>query len=377
MSTGQPIDTHVHLDHEPDINKYFKAAIKAEASDLHLKVGQVPKLRIYGNLKNTTAEKMNEPKLEKLIFEILSDKQKEYFMQYGSLDLAHTVNENERFRVNVYRQRGVISLAARRISSKIPPFEELHLPPVVEKISETHEGLVLVTGPTGCGKTTTIASMIDYVNNNRACHIITVEDPIEYLHRDKKAIISQREIGIDVPDYDEALRSLMRQDPDVVLVGEMRDKDTIVAAMRAAETGHLVFGTMHSANAGQTIQRLLDLFPAHERDLARRTFTLSFKAVISQQLLPSIKKDVHRIPAVEILLSTPIVRKLVTEQREGELPSVIRASQNEGMQDFTESLCRLVQNEYIDVRKAYEHAPNEEELKMALKGIRSATSGIL
>jgi len=377
MAHGQPIDTHINLDHEPELNMYFKAAIKAKASDLHLKVGQVPKLRMHGSLKNTTGEPLNESKMEQLIYEIMSPAQKDYFMKNGALDFAHEVTDVDRFRINVFRQRGMISLAARRISSIIPPFESLHLPPVVEKISQSHEGLVLVTGPTGSGKTTTIASMIDYISSNYSCHIVTIEDPIEYLYKDKKAIVSQREIGIDVSNFEDALRSLMRQDPDVVLVGEMRDNATITAAMRAAETGHMVFGTLHSANAPQTIQRLLDLFPQEERDLARQTFALTCKAIISQQLLPSIKEGVSRIPAVEILIANPIVKKLIAEGREADLSSVMRACVNEGMQDFTESLCQLVNKEYIDLKTAQEFAPNKEELVMALKGIRSATSGIL
>jgi twitching motility protein PilT len=377
MVQGQPIDTHISLDHEPELNKYFKAAIKAKASDLHMKVGQVPKLRMHGSLKNTTGEMMTEEKMEQLIFEIMSPAQKDYFLKNGALDFAHEVTDVDRFRINVFRQRGMMSLAARRISSIIPPFETLHLPPVIERISQTHEGLVLVTGPTGSGKTTTIASMIDYINTNHQCHIVTIEDPIEYLFKDKKAIVSQREIGIDVPNFEDALRSLMRQDPDIVLVGEMRDNATITAAMRAAETGHMVFGTLHSANAPQTIQRLLDLFPQEERDLARQTFSLTCRAIISQQLLPSIKEGVSRIPAVEILIANPIVKKLIAEGREADLSSVMRACVNEGMQDFTESLCQLVNKEYIDLKIAKEYAPNKEELAMALKGIRSATSGIL
>ena len=237
--------------------------------------------------------------------------------------------------------------------------------------------MILVTGPTGCGKSTTIASMIDHINRNRPCHIITIEDPIEFLHRDQKAIVSQREVGIDVPDYGSAMRSLMRQDPDVVLLGEIRDNETLTAAMRAAETGHLVFGTLHSVSASQTIQRILDLFPQEERDLARQTFALTIRAVISQQLLPGLKPDAKRIPAIEILIANPIVKKLISEQREADIPAVIRACQNEGMQDLTESLRKLVMEEWIEMKVALEYAPNVEELKMALKGIRTTTSGIL
>ncbi|MDO8303683.1 MAG: ATPase, T2SS/T4P/T4SS family, partial [Sedimentisphaerales bacterium] len=196
MVQGQPIDTHIHLSHEPELNKFFKAAIKSQASDVHLKVGQVPKLRIRGSLKSTTGEIMSEEKMEQLIFEIMSPAQKDYFLKNGALDFAHEVTDVDRFRINVFRQRGMVSLVGRRITSTIPPFESLHLPPVVEKIAQSHDGLVLVTGPTGSGKTTTIASMIDYISTNSACHIVTIEDPIEYLYKDKKAIVSQREIGI-------------------------------------------------------------------------------------------------------------------------------------------------------------------------------------
>ena len=219
--------------------------------------------------------------------------------------------------------------------------------------------------------------MIDHINRTRSCHIITIEDPIEYLFNDEKAIVSQREIGIDVQDYEEALRYLMRQDPDVVFIGEMRDSKTVTAAMRASETGHLVFGTMHSANASQAVQRLLDLFPPAERDLTRQTLSLTLKSIVSQILLPSIKEGVDRIPAVEILLANPAVRKLISEEREADLPSVIRSCQREGMQDLTDNLCKLVQNGSIDPKDAYRYAPNVEELKMALKGIRTTASGIL
>jgi twitching motility protein PilT len=219
--------------------------------------------------------------------------------------------------------------------------------------------------------------MIDYINRTRACHIVTIEDPLEFLHVDQKSIVSQREIGIDVLNWEDALRSLMRQDPDVVLVGEMRDRETLTAAMRAAETGHLVFGTLHANNAAQTIQRILDLFPQDERDLARQTFAMTVRAVISQLLLPGIQKDTPRIPAVEVLIRTPIIRKLISDQREADIPTAIRAGAGEGMIDFTESLRSLVENEWIELKVALQYAPNVEELKMALKGIRTSASGIM
>jgi len=377
MATEQPADAHTSHDHEPSLNKLFRAAIKNQASDLHLKVGQPPKLRLYGQLRNTKGEAMTEEKMEELVFELLSPVQKESFLKSGTLDFAHEMGEEDRFRINIFRQRGMISLSARRVSANILPFDSLNLPSILEKICESRQGLVLVVGPTGCGKTTTIASMIDFINRHRSCHIVTVEDPIEYLFRDKKAIVSQREIGIDVQDFEDALKYLMRQDPDVVFIGEMRSAHTVSAAMRASETGHLVLGTMHSANASQAIQRLLDLFPQTERDLARQTLSLTVKAIISQVLLPCIREGVDRIPAVEILLASPAVKKLISEEREADLPSVIRSSQEDGMQDLTENLCELVKNGSIDPKEAYKYAPNVDELKMVLKGIRTTAEGIL
>ena len=362
---------------EPEINKYFRAAVKTQASDLHLKVDQPPKLRIQGDLKNTTGEIMTAERMEKLVFEILKPDQKQKFLDNGTLDLAYALDRETRFRINVFYQRGYISLAARRVNSTIPPFKELNLPDILESICDRNQGLILVVGPTGCGKTTTIAAMIDYINQTRHEHIVTVEDPIEYLFVDKKAIISQREVGLDVDSFDTALTYLMRQDPDVVFVGEMRDSNTVTAAMRAAETGHLVLGTMHSTNASQAVQRLLDLFPQSERNLMRQALSLSIKAIISQILLPSIKKDVDRIPAMEILLANPTVRKLISEERENELPSVIRSCEKEGMQDITSNLCQLIMDGWVDPKEAYQYAPNVDELKMALKGIRGSTSGIL
>jgi twitching motility protein PilT len=377
MAPEGPIDTQRRADHEPQVNKYFRAAIKTQANDLHLKVGQPPKLRLCGELKNTTGEVMTAERMEELVLEILTPAQKEAFLSTGTLDFAHEVGGEQRFRVNIFRQRGVISLAARRVSTYVPSFESLHLPAVLEKIAEDRQGLVLVVGPTGCGKTTTIASMIDHITRTRCCHIVTVEDPIEYLFKDNKAIVSQREIGIDVPDFEQALTYLMRQDPDVVFVGEMRDSKTVTAGMRASETGHLVFGTLHSANASQAVHRILDLFPPNERDLMRQALSLAVRAIISQVLLPSIKEGIDRVPAVEILLSNPGVRKLIAEGREADLPTVIRSSQREGMQDLTDNLVNLVTEGWIDPKDAYKYAPNTEELKMALKGIRTTAEGIL
>ncbi|MHC4119801.1 MAG: type IV pilus twitching motility protein PilT [Planctomycetota bacterium] len=377
MSTQQPAADRQSSGREPELNKLFRAAIKNRASDLHLKVGQPLKLRLFGKLKSTTGEIMTAERMEQLAFEILTPAQKETFLEHGTLDFAHEIDGEHRFRTNLFRQRGMISLAARCVNTVIPPFDELHLPKVLEEICQSKQGLVLVVGPTGCGKTTTIASMIDYINRTDSCHIVTVEDPIEYLFKDQKAIVSQREIGIDTKDFEEALTYLMRQDPDVVFVGEMRDARTVSAGMRATETGHLVFGTMHSANASQAVHRLLDLFPQDERELIRQALAIAIRAIVSQVLLPCLKEGVDRVPAVEILIANASTRKLIAEGRESDLPSVIRISDGEGMQDITYDLCELIKDGMVDPKDAYKYAPNKEELRMALKGIKSTASGIL
>lgn len=377
MSTEQFAENRTSSGREPELDKLFRAAIKNRASDLHLKVGQPLKLRLFGKLKSTTGEIMTAERMEQLVFEILTPAQKEAFSKHGTLDFAHEIDGEHRFRTNVFRQRGMISLAARCVNTEIPAFEDLHLPKVLESICHSKQGLVLVVGPTGCGKTTTIASMIDYINRTESCHIVTIEDPIEYLFKDRKAIVSQREIGIDTKDFEEALTHLMRQDPDVVFVGEMRDAKTVSAGMRATETGHLVFGTMHSANASQAVHRLLDLFPSEERALVRQALALSIKAIVSQVLLPCLKEGVDRVPAVEILIANAATRKLIAEDREADLLSVIRSSHGEGMQDLTYNLCDLIKDGMVDPKDAYKYAPNKDELRMALKGIKSTASGIL
>jgi twitching motility protein PilT len=378
MVTEQPIDAKADPRREPELNKLLRVAIKTLASDLHLKVGQPPKLRIQGYLKDTTGEPLTQQRIEYLVSEILTDAQKQTLLKTGTLDFAYGIEDRERFRMNIFRQRGLISLAARRVNTEILTFDKLNLPPpTLEKIANSNQGLVLSVGPTGCGKTTTMVSMLNYINNTRSCHIVTVEDPVEYLIRDKKAIVSQREIGIDVQDFEQALKYLMRQDPDVVCIAEMRDAKSITAGMRAAETGHLVFGTMHSSSATHAVQRLLDLFPPNERDLARQTLSTAITAIISQILMPSIKEGVDRIPAVEILLANPSTRKLIYEGRESELPTLIRSCKEEGMQDFTDTLVQMILNGSIEPKEAYKHAPNIDELKMALKGIRADITGIL
>ena len=372
-----PLGKHKRSDKPVRIDKYFNAVIKMQGSDLHLKSDQIPRVRFSGQLRQTTGDAITADDLEEMVSEILTEAQREFFLENGALDFAYDMGTTDRFRVNIFRQRGNVSLVARRVSSAIPPFEELHLPDVVQRIADIHQGLILVTGVTGCGKSTTIASMLDRINHSRACHIVTIEDPIEFVYIDDKALVNQREVGIDVLSYDDALRSLMREDPDVVLIGEMRDYITLNAGLKASETGHLVFATLHSTDAYQTITRMLDLTPQVERHMIRQALVGNLRAVISQRLLPSIRKDVPRVPAVEILIINAPAKKLLTDEREVELSAVIKTSYSEGMVDYTESLRQLIEQEYIDLKIAYNYAPSPEELKMALKGIRSAGGGII
>lgn len=379
-----PVDIHqVHTKEadekpkNPVINRLFKACCKLEASDLHLKANAPPRFRLGGDIRMAQEPPLTTEEIEDMIFEVISEKQKKYFFEHGALDFAHQVPGLDRFRVNVFRQRGMTSVAARRVTKNIRTFEELGVPQSLRQLSKLHQGLILLAGITGSGKSTTIAAMLNEINETRACHIVTVEDPIEYLFDDKKAFINQREIGIDVQDFHAALKYLMREDPDVVLVGEMRDRETFEAAMHASETGHLVLGTIHASSSSQTITRILDLFPEEARGLIRQSLVFNLKGVICQKLLPSIHPTRSRIPCCEIMIVNAAIRKLIAEGRDFEIGSVLKGAVHDGMQDFTEAIYQLVQQEYLDVKIAMEVAPNPDELKMRLKGIRSGSASIL
>jgi twitching motility protein PilT len=364
----------------PFLNKFFKATIRMQVSDLHLKAESPAMVRKDGFLRPLQGGDLSAAEIRKGIFELLSSEQQKIYDEKGAIDFAYDVGpqgDADRFRVNAFQQRGRMSVAARRVNRTILKFDELYLPETMGEIAMMNQGIVLLAGITGSGKSTTIASMIDYVNERRAIHIVTIEDPIEYLFTDKKARINQREVGIDVGDFHLALKYLMREDPDVVLIGEMRDIESFAAAVHAAETGHLVFGTIHASSSAQTISRILDLFPAGERRAMRQALEFNLRAVVCQKLLPCVREGISRVPTVEIMLSNPSIRKLMREERDNEIINVIRASYASGMVDFTEHIRSLVADGYIDHATAYDNAPNADELKMALKGIRAASAGIL
>ncbi len=373
LGDTQPVVTHGanRLEGTP-LMKFFEAAVKFKASDLLIKPGLAPKLRLRGELKDVESKPFTAEQLEEMVQQFLTDDQMAHYRIHGSYDLACELGSDNRFRVNVYRACGHSLISARRVSSEILSYADLHLPPVLSRITETHQGLVLVCGITGSGKSTTIASMLQEINEQRRCHIVTIEDPIEYLFKDAKAVVSQREIGVDVPDFNTALRSLVRENPDVVLIGELRDHESFEAALRAAETGHLVFGTIHASSASQAFGRIYNLFPPDQRDLIRDMLAKTLRAIVYQKLLPALPEAIDRIPAVEILRNNPVVSKYILEQREVELGDVIRSSVQEGMIDFAGSLVDLVKKEYIHSRTAVENAHNVDELKMRLKGISTS-----
>jgi twitching motility protein PilT len=354
------------------LRKYFEAAIKYEASDLLMRSGQQPMLRVRGKLRALETGPLDPIEFEKWVEDSVSEHQWTYYATHGSLDMGFDLKAGHRFRVNVFRTRGKSAIAARRVSSQIANFEQLYLPPAMKTIAEQQQGLILLCGVTGSGKSTTIASMLQYINENRACHIVTIEDPIEYLFEDKKAMINQREVGIDVPDFATGLRALVRENPDVVLIGEMRDRETFEAALRASETGHLVFGTIHASSASQAFGRIYDLFPAEERTAIRTLLAYQLQAFVYQKLLPTLKEEIPRIPAVEVLLQSPPTRKFILDGREHELEQVIKSHRDQGMQSFNDSLADLVEKSFVHPKVAQANANNPEELKMRLRGIMTA-----
>jgi twitching motility protein PilT len=348
-----------------NMNDLLLLMVQKKASDLHMTVGVAPSLRIDGILIQSNLEKLNSDTCQRLIYSLLSDAQKQRFESENELDVSFGIKGLGRVRMNVYRQRGSVGAALRSVPSRFLTFEEIGLPPGVADLVNLPRGLVLVTGPTGSGKTTTMASLIDYINENRKCHIVTVEDPIEYVHSHKQSIVNQRELGGDTPSFASALKYVLRQDPDVILVGEMRDTETISAAITIAETGHLVFSSLHTNDAASTVNRILDSFPADRQSQARSQLSLTLQAILCQTLLAS-SSGVGRVMACEFLMVTPAVRNLIREQKLEQIFLAMQTGSRTGMQTMNQSLYSLLSKQKISLEEALTVSPDPEELKRLL-----------
>ena len=376
----QVMERFLQKKEELEVDKIFRALVKLEGSDLHLKVGRPPIVRVDGTLRELNRGPIEREEMVRLLFPMMDKKNQKIFEDEGGADFAYTVDvdgETWRFRVNMLTQLGNIGLVARRISNWIPDCRGLHLPPVMETLCHFDQGMVLLAGVTGSGKSTTIASMLNYINSIYRKHILTLEDPIEFVYTEDKCLINQREVGQDVKDFEIAMKHAVREDPDIILVGEMRDEETFMTAIHAAETGHLVFGTVHASSSATTIGRILDLFSEEMHGAIRSAIAFNMKGIVAQKLLPSIREGVGRVPTCEIMTFTPMITKLVLEGHDEKLPDAIRIGAEEGMQDFTMSLKQLIDDELIDRETAFKVAPNRDALKMAIKGINVSTPGII
>ena len=365
---------------ELEIDNLFRALVKLKGSDLHLKAERSPIIRVNGTLRPLDRGPIDDEEMVRITFPLMNDRNRRIFDETGGADFAHTVEVDGtlwRFRVNLLQQLGHVGMVARKVNQWIPDFEGLYLPGSMVELCKFHQGMVLLAGVTGSGKSTTIASMLNWINKNYRKHILTLEDPIEFVFTEEKCLINQREIGLDVKDFGIAMKHAVREDPDVMLVGEMRDEETFLTAIHAAETGHLVFGTIHASSGPSTIGRILDLFPQSMHSSLRSAIAMNMKGIVAQKLLPSIKEGVGRVPTVEIMTFNSIVRKLILEEKDEKLADAIKMCEREGMQDFTMSLKNLVDRELIDRETAFEVAPNVDALRMALKGIEVKAPGIL
>ena len=353
------------------IDDLLKTAAQSGASDLHLKVGSYPMMRVNGNLAVCSEEKrLDKADTEGMADAIFTDDQREKFRRAQEVDLAYSIPGVGRFRCNVFQQRGTVGLVLRVIPTRIKTIDELGLPPVLKRIAEEERGLVLVTGTTGSGKSTTLAAMIDYINTTRSSHIMTVEDPIEYLHRDHHSIVNQREVNVDTQSFSHALRSALRQDPDVILVGEMRDHETVETALLAAETGHLVFSTLHTLDATETINRIIAVFPPHQQRQVRIQLASVLKGAIAQRLLPRAD-GLGRVPAVEVMIATAFIRDCVIDKdRTSQIHGAIASGTSQyGMQTFDQSIFNLYQQGFVTVDEALRWASNVDEFKLKIQGI--------
>lgn len=356
-----------------DIDELLKIAIESDASDLHIKAGNYPIIRIHGRLKPlTNFPRLSPNNTDELANQIITDYQKEELKRDLDLDLAYSLPGFGRFRGSVFHQRGSLAIVLRIIPLEVKQIKELFLPEILEKISSEQRGLVIVTGTTGSGKTTTLAAMIDYINEHRKENIITIEDPIEYLHRDKKSTISQREVGVDVTGFARGLRASLREDPDVILVGEMRDKDTIETALLAAETGHLVMSTLHTLDAPETINRIVSVFAPHHQRQIRLQLSTIIKACISMRLIPR-KDGQGRVPAVEVMINTPYIEECIHErEKTGLIRDAISAGVSQyGMQTFDQSVYHLYKEGYVSYEQGLRYSSSPDNFKLRVMGIRS------
>ena len=335
------------------LEELLKLAGEQKASDIHLTVESPPVLRIDGSMVQLKTEKLSQANLETFAHSVMNDQQAKRFAMDGELDLSYSLPGIGRYRVNAFRQRGSTAVVIRLIPCVIPSPESLGLPPVSIELAKLHKGLVLVTGPTGSGKSTTLASLVDYINRTRACHIVTIEDPIEYLHRHQLSLVNQREVGNDTQSFTNALRAVLRQDPDVILVGEMRDLETIATAVTAAETGHLVFSTLHTNDATQSVDRMIDVFPPHQQQQIRVQLAAVLQGILSQQLFPRAD-HAGRVAAIEVMMVTPAVRSLIREGKTHQLPTVIQTNAKLGMQTMDKAIMELVHKGLISYEIAQE-----------------------
>ncbi len=358
------------------INDILKLASEKEASDIHIKVGSYPYIRVHGELfPLVEMRRLTQEDTLRMAFDVMSENQKQKFQKHQEIDIAYSVPGLGRFRVNIFQQRGTVGMVLRVISFEIISIRELDLPPVIEQIALYQRGLILCTGTTGSGKSTTLASIIDHINQSRTCHIITCEDPIEFLHRDKKSIINQREVEVDTKSFSVALRSALRQDPDVILVGEMRDYETIETALTAAETGHLVLSTLHTMDAMETINRIISVFPPYQQKQVRMQLSTVLKAVMSMRLMQRADGR-GRVPAVEIMISTNFIQDcIVNKDKTRMIPDAIAQGISQyGTQTFDQSLYFLYKKELITLEEALRGATNPDDFKLKIQGIESTSS---
>jgi len=349
------------------IDELLQEMTSRKASDLHMKAGSPPVIRVDGELFLLDAPPMTPEDTKDVAASIMTDKQIRRFSEHNEIDFAYSAPQLGRFRVNVFRQRGSISMAMRQVATQIPSFEELHLPEIIKRLALEPRGLVLVTGTTGSGKTTTLAAMIDHINSSLRRHVVTIEDPIEVLHKDRKAIINQREIGLDTETYASALKYVLRQDPDVILIGEMRDLETVSAALTAAQTGHLVMSTLHTIDAQETVNRVIDFFPLHEQKQVRIMLAGTLKGIVSQRLLPRADGN-GRVPAVEVLVMTNRIRDFVLEpEQTNMIVQALKEGEFYGMQTFDQALLKLYEDGMITLHDAAQVASNPHDFKLMIQ----------